>query len=206
MSPSVSVLGGEVEWTGDNPFIYLSSDAGESWSVLALMFRIAWSVRGAGNAILVLEKPGETAPQGDALAFCACDNEALARFLVEGFVPHFGVFRGQQGLARLEFVAARDFDERDGEDGAHEAACSTDTLGEVMLSWRQLRAPFAVDAPPPETATGAHRMLSVFRPADAASIVVGGRQLEGSPIERDFFGGRSLSAGLAFSESWIRVG
>ena len=200
-----SVLEGDVEWTGDNPFIYLSSDGGESWSVLALMFRIAWSSLGPGNAILVLEQPSVATERGDALCFCASDNETLARFLVERFVPKFGVFRGQEGLSSLEFVAAEDFEAGDGDGGSYVARCTAARYGEVAMSWRELRAPFAVDAPPAEAATGEHIMLSVFRPADAASIAVGGRELGGSLIERDFFGGRSWSAGLAFSESWIKV-
>ena len=200
-----SVIDGTVEWTGDNPFIYLGEDERVGWASLSLMFRIAWSRFGPGNAILVLEAPELTTHRDAAPAFCASDNERLARDLVERFVPRFGAFREAAALELLNFVAAHDFHCGDDSDGSYVARCDTDEYGIVALTWGQLRVPFSVDAPPAETATGEHVMLSVFRPADAASVVVGGREQPGGLRERDFFGGRSMSAGLAFSETWIRV-
>ncbi len=198
-----SVIGGTVEWTGDNPFIYLAPEDGGGWASLSLMFRIAWSPLGSGNAILVLEAPGQMTNRDAAPAFCASDNEPLARDLVERFVPRFGVFREAGALGLLQFVAAHDFHCGDDFDASYVAKCNTDEYGVVALTWRRLRPPFAVDAPPAETATGQHVMLSVFRPADDASVVVDGREQPGQLKERDFFGGRSMSAGLAFSETWI---
>ena len=48
---------GTLDWTGDNPFIYLKTDAEQDWSSLSLYFRIASSDFGSGQAILVLDNP-----------------------------------------------------------------------------------------------------------------------------------------------------
>lgn len=199
-----SVIDGTVEWTGDNPFIYLSKNGGQSWATLALMFRLSWSPFGSGNAVLVLEEPQSMSDRGDSIAFCASDNQEMAHDLVSRFVPNFAVFRSASALQLLEFVEARDFQCGGETGGSYAARCATDDYGPVALRWSRLRAPFAVAAPKAETATGDHMMLSVFQPADAAAVVVGDRVQEGTLVERDFFGGRSMSAGLAFSESWIR--
>lgn len=200
-----SIVQGAVDWTGDNPFIYLSTNRGESWSSLALMFRIALARQGSGNAVLVVERPEVSSGRDDALAFCASDNDELARYLVEQFVPHFGVFRGARALEVLEHVEGNEFHCGFATSDEYIAGFVSSPYGEISLRWSGFRQPFAVHAPPPETATGRHSMMSVFRPADVASVEVGGRRLEGDPVERDFFGGRSRSAGLAFSESWIGV-
>ena len=50
---------GTLDWTGDNPFIYLKTDAEQDWSSLSLYFRIASSDFGSGQAILVLDNPYE---------------------------------------------------------------------------------------------------------------------------------------------------
>lgn len=199
-----SVIKGAVEWTGDNPFIYLAEEGGSGWSSLSLMFRIAWSGLGTGNAILVLERPRQTIGRDALLGFCASDNEKLARDLVGRFVRRFGVFRDADALQLLQFVKARNFRCGESTSNSYVAECETDEYGKVVLSWGRLRSPFAVDVPASETATGHHIMLSVFRPADEAVVVVDGRPQPGGVRERDFFGGQSMSAGLAFSETWIR--
>ena len=56
---------GTLEWTGDNPFIYLKTDPEQDWSSLSLYFRIASSEYGSGQAILVLENPYEQGTSDD---------------------------------------------------------------------------------------------------------------------------------------------
>jgi hypothetical protein len=57
---------GTLDWTGDNPFIYLKTDPEQDWSSLSLYFRIASSAYGSGQAILVLDKPYEDGQDSDA--------------------------------------------------------------------------------------------------------------------------------------------
>ena len=53
---------GKVEWSGENPGIYLKSDpANAEYDTLALFFRVALSPYGRGHAGLVLGAPAEAA-------------------------------------------------------------------------------------------------------------------------------------------------
>src|SRR4051812_18927162 len=98
MSMSPPVLPGNVEWSGDNPFIYLSGDGTtENWATLATFFRIAVSPHGAGCVTIVLEDPyGTDGRTGHGL--CISDNDELARYLIDAFVSRFPLFRPVEDL------------------------------------------------------------------------------------------------------------
>lgn len=55
-----TVLPGAVDWTGDNPFVYLKTDPAGDWSSLSLFFRITTSGHGTGHLILVVTDPMTT--------------------------------------------------------------------------------------------------------------------------------------------------
>ncbi|MDE1950520.1 MAG: NAD-dependent dehydratase [Burkholderiales bacterium] len=201
-----SVRSGAVDWTGDNPFIYLKTDAQSgAWSSLSLYFRIAISPHGAGQAMLVLEAPGVA--RSDAVRLCLTDNAALARYLLDGFVKRFALFRTSTGIIdALEVVAGARFECQDRGAESHVQTATQPERGlTVTMGWQGLGRAFAVDMPPAQTQTGEHEMFSVFRPAQSAHVSVGGRRLPGQTAERDFFGGRAQSAALAFGESWVRA-
>jgi hypothetical protein len=73
----------------------------------------------------------------------------------------------------------------------------------LKMMWTGLGTPFAVAVEPRESATGSHRMYSMFRQASRASICIDDRTLEGAVVTRPFFGITMSSAFLAFSEIWI---
>lgn len=198
-----SVRAGEVDWTGDNPFIYLKTDPGAAdWSSLSLYFRVALSPHGSGQAMLVLERPYEPTA-ADCTRLCLTDNAALARYLLEGFVKKFALFRPCAALIDdLEVVDGACFESELGADGSHTERARRDDLS-ASMTWQVLDRAFAVDVPPGETQTGVHEMFSVFQPAGAALVSVNGRRLAGQTVERDFFGGRAQSAALAHSETWV---
>ncbi|MHB1509175.1 MAG: NAD-dependent dehydratase [Acidimicrobiales bacterium] len=200
---SEAVASGKVEWSGENPFIYLKSETEPDWSVLAVSFRITVSEHGLGHAIVVLEEPYRKDAPHESLRICVTDNMVLARFLVDHFVRSFAVFRNAVALDSMEYMEGSGF-ARGSEGNTYiEFGRAIGAGPEVTLSWENPGVPFAVDVPPAESGTGRHEMFSVFRTADDASIVVDGRRLPGHPVERDFFGARSKSAGLAFSETWV---
>lgn len=193
---------GKVEWSGENPFIYLKTEPDGDWSVLALSFRVTVSDHGLGHTILVLEDPYRQDASGDLVRFCITDNVAMASFLVDGFVRNFEVFRRAVALESVVYLEGSRF-RRAAEGDRYTESCRGADGREVELAWEGAGAPFAVDVPPARSGTGRHEMFSVFRTAQDASVTVDGRRLPGQPVTRDFFGGRSRSAGLAFSETWV---
>lgn len=52
-----AVLSGKVDWTGDNPLIYLKTDPEVDWSSLTLFFRVTASDYGTGHLSLVVTDP-----------------------------------------------------------------------------------------------------------------------------------------------------
>lgn len=200
-----SVRTTKVDWTGDNPFIYLKTDPNGDWSSLSLYFRIAASEHGRGEAILVLENPYQR-EDNTAIRKCLTDNLPLATYLVENFVRHFGLFRQAVALDTLEYVADASF--KTEADYPHKQVCSAHSASaniSVSLIWNDLGEPFAVALPPAETQTGKHEMFAIFQTAGNASVTVNGTALPGSTVARDFLNGVAQSAALANSESWVQA-
>jgi hypothetical protein len=202
-----SVRAGDVDWTGDNPFIYLKTDpAAAAWSSLSLFFRVALSPHHSGQVMLVLERPYE-AQAPDCARLCPTDNAPLARYLLDGFVKKFALFRPCTALLDgLEIIDGARFETQRDRSESHTETARHAGLGlSASMTWQSLGRAFAVDVPSGETQTGMHEMFSVFRPAGAALVGVNGRRLPGEAVERDFFGGRARSAALAHSETWVRA-
>ena len=197
---------GSIDWTGDNPFIYLKEDPAGPWNCLALFFRVAVSDFGAGRAILVLEAP-EDAERAGACRVCVTDNSRLAVYLITNFAKKYGLFRPYgQLLDRIDIIEGCEFrTEVDGMIRHAETATSAKHALTVSLVWEGLGQPFAVLVPPEKTQTGAHSMFCVFQPVAGARVVVRGRDIPGSTVPRDFYHGTAQSAALAHSETWIRA-
>ncbi|WP_345052962.1 hypothetical protein [Arthrobacter methylotrophus] len=190
---------GAVAWTGDNPFIYLKTDPDGTWSSLSVYFRIAASRFGPGKVSVVVENPYEAREPATRLVLT--DNLDLARFLIKDFVSKFVLFRPSEVMDDLEYLEGAAFTQSlDGHDWTERA-----TVGprSIEMTWRGLSEPFAVDVPAPESGTGSHEMFAVFRIADAGEVIVDGRRLPGSTVERDFLNGPGQSAGMAISETWV---
>ncbi len=195
---------GKVDWTGDNPPIYLKTEPDGDWSTLALFFRINASDLGRGHMTLVLEDPYSRGV-GSPVRLCVTDNAPLARYLIDGFVRKFGLFRPAGGaIDALEITEGAMFSV-DADYPRHLTEVAEFGGHRVEMRWNGLQEMFAVAQPPRDSQTGAHEMFSVFQPASSASITLDGRRLPGSTVERDFFDRRAQSAALAFSESWIRA-
>jgi hypothetical protein len=197
---------GKMEWTGDNPFIYLKKDPNGDFTSLSVYFRIASSDYGPGKAILVLDNPYQADPD-NALRLLVTDNQELAEFLVQNFVRFFGLFRKAVALDHMKvitdgvFTTTNEFPSR-----VVEAVRSESEDLTIELHWNDLSQPaIPVDLAVHETQTQKHEMMAVFHAAQSAQVLVNGTPLEGQTIERDFNGSRAQSAALANSETWIRV-
>lgn len=195
----------KVDWTGDNPFIYLKTDPEGDWSSLSLYFRIAASDYGRGEAILVLENPYQL-EGANAVRLCLTDNLEMAQYLVENFVRRFGLFRPAVSLDNLEYIADASF--KTEADYPNKQVCtgvSASTGRSLSMIWNDLADPFAVALPPEETQTGEHEMFAIFQPAGSAAVEVDGKALPGATVDRDFLNRIAQSAALANSESWVRA-
>ena len=183
---------GKVEWTGDNPFIYLKKDVNGDFTSLSVYFRIASSAYGPGKAILVLDNPYE-ADTENKLRLLVTDNKELSEFLIDNFVRFFGLFRKAVALDHVKvitdgvFTTTNEFPKR-----VVEAVSSESEDLSIELHWNDLsQAAIAVDLAAHETQTQKHEMMAVFQPAQSAEVLV-----NGTPAQ---------SAALANSETWIRV-
>ncbi|WP_341648195.1 hypothetical protein [Thauera humireducens] len=201
-----TVKPGAVDWTGDNPFIYLKTDPEGDWSALALYFRIALSPHGVGQAMLVLEAPYQP-EYPKARRLMLTDNPVMARYLVDDFVKHFGLFRPCTALLdSVSIVGGAQFSCHDEGKGLHIQRATHAQEGlSLEMHWEGLQRPFMAAVPADKTQTGVHEMFSVFQPATSGWVAVNGERLPGTTVERDFFGSRAASAALAFSETWVQA-
>ncbi len=195
---------GAVEWSGDNPGIYLKDSVDGPFLSLMVWFRIALSAYGKGHALVLFEDPARAAAWPETANFCICDNEPLARYLVENFCKKFGVFRDARAFAALPYLPMQD-NEAFGDNMTSTGISVTAAGLKVELIWGKLGKPFAADVLPEQSATGAHEMYSVFVESADASIIVNGRRLHGRPYPRPFMGRMASSAFLAFSETWLKT-
>ena len=197
---------GTLDWTGDNPFIYLKTDAEQDWSSLSLYFRIASSDFGSGQAILVLDNPYEVG-NGTETRMMVTDKQPLAENLLVEFERHFGLFRKAVALDHLKIVADGVFTTTNRFPNVVVESVASQAAGiTIDMQWHDMQqAAICVDLPQSQTQTQKHEMMCVFHPAQSAQVLINGVALQGTTVERDFNGTRAQSASLANSETWVRV-
>ncbi len=196
---------GQVDWSGENPGMYLK-DAGDGpFVTLISFFRVMLSPHGRGHAAFMLLDPHGEGKNSASPNLCLTDNEPLARYLQQGFVANFSAFRGVKGLTGCRFAPAWDFVAA-GDTRTTYTEWFRSSVGQVSLNWDELGAPFIVDMPKEKSASGRHQMLSLFVEAKSVRATVNGNALRGRAFPREFAGRQNSStAFLAFSETWILV-
>ena len=201
---TASVRPGAVDWSGENPGMYLKEAPDGPFVTLISFFRVVLSPFGRGHALVLLESPLLDTSLPEALNVCVTDNDALARWLVASFAAHFGAFRGAAALQSMRYVpligAQASGDQRE----SYMEWIRGEGV-EATLSWEQLGAPFMVTLSREQSATGLHELFSVFVEARRVTATVNGRAIRGQPVPREFAGRPSSSAFLAFSETWVRA-
>ena len=203
MTSRIPVNPGQVEWSGDNPGIYLKRLSYGPFTALALFFRVVLSPHGRGTAMLVLGEPDVAAGWPIARNLCISDNQALCRYLIDGFVSNMPSFRGKAGLTHASFLPLTATCTLGSTDSRFAEVVESGTLVAEM-AWEQLGAPFAVEVKKEQSSTGTHEMVSIFLEARAAQITLGGKALDGQVTDRQMFGRTISTAFLAFSETWIK--
>ena len=182
----------DVVMTGENSFIRLSNDGGNTIVERVSHWRVLWSPAGQGHALFIESSLTGKGPRVYA------DNPGVARYLQrtietllwKGFadeslpVIHAGFSRGGDSLSTVEerIVSRED---------------------EIVLAWWDLLKPFILTMPP-----GAMNrplgVYSTFIPARSAQLSVNGRAAAAAVFPMERFGKPASSCCLAWSESWTR--
>jgi len=202
MSTRIPVNPGTVEWSGENPGIYLKLSEDGDWATLAIFFRVVLSPHGRGHTMIVLERPDEALAHPQVANLCLTDNESLTRYLVDGFMSRFPAFRGRAGLDAMRWIGLTHV-AAGGDMRKHYTETARGLGVEAVMTWKGLSEPFAAEVGPAHSATGAHDMYSVFLEAADAEVSVDGRRLAGQVASRQFFGRTMSTAFLAVSETWV---
>lgn len=193
---------GKVDWSGDNPGMFLKETPNGPYVTLMVYFRIALSPYGPGNAMLLLEEPRRAVSLPEACNLFVGDNDELSHYLFDNFCRKFGVFRNLPAMDAVDFAILDEVAESGDPRSSYVVELKSGDL-EITLNWGDLGEPFGADVLPAQSATGHHEMYSCFVEARDASITINGRRLKGQSYPRDFMGRSTSSAFLAFSETWI---
>lgn len=194
---------GRVDWSGENPGIYLKTDPAGDYTALALFFRVVISPHGRGQAGLVLGAPDTARGWPDVPNLIMTDNMAMMRWIVDGWVTKMPTFRGKAGLEAMAWLDCESVEKRPGDLKSRysEKLRGADTV--VELVWRDMGQPLPVEVTAETSATKAHEMYSVFMEAGEAEIRLNDTALPGKVGRRQFFGRDMSTAFLAFSETWV---
>jgi hypothetical protein len=199
----VPINPGTVDWSGENPGMYLKGSPEGPFVTLISFFRIVLSPHGRGHAaFLFLDPHGDGRSPGKP-NLCATDNEPLARYLRDNFLARFMAFRGVPAVGTCRFVTGWDF-VASGDPRREYVERFLAEGGEVVLAWEQLTDAFMVELPKENSATGLHEMFSLFVTASSARASIFGNGVAGKPVPRDMAGKATSTAFLAFSETWVR--
>jgi hypothetical protein len=196
---------GVVDWSGENPGMYLREAADGPFVTLISYFRVVLSPKGRGHAAFILQDPHGDGRNAAKPNLCITDNEPMAEYLRDGFVANFGAFKGIKGLASIKMVPGWDF-MRAGDGSSEHVEWFRSGVGQVSLAWRQLGDVYIVEMPKDKSATGQHEMFSLFVDVRAVEVSINGRGVAGKPFPREFAGKKNSStAFLAYSETWVKT-
>jgi hypothetical protein len=199
-----SINPGRVDWSGENPGIYLkqSPDA-ENYSALALFFRVVLSPYGRGSAAIVLGAPDIAKGWPDVPNFIMTDNQRMMRWIVEGWVAKMPTFVGKAGLEEMSWLDCDSVTKRPSDLQTRYSETLRGSGVTLEMIWEDMGPPIPVEVTKENSATKAHEMYSVFLEAKRAQIVINGAPLPGQIADRQFFGRTMSTAFLAFSETWV---
>jgi len=193
---------GTVDWSGENPGMYLKEAADGPFVTLISFFRVVLSPHGRGHAaFMFLDPHGDGKTPGKA-NICVTDNEPLARYLTDHFIAKFAAFRNIPALSSFRIEKGSNFVTSGDARTTYTESFKSET-GQISLTWEPLGDVFFVEMPKERSATGQHEMFSLFVTASGIQVSINGKGVAGRPFPRDVAGKTSSTAFLAFSETWI---
>ncbi|WP_170415923.1 hypothetical protein [Ruegeria atlantica] len=195
---------GRVDWSGENPGIYLKqSSTQDHYDTLALFFRVVLSPYGRGHAALILGAPDQAQGWPHAPNLIMTDNQRMMRWIVDGWVTKMPTFIGKAGLDAMSWLDCDSVEKRPGDLRSRYSETLRGSGVTVEMIWQEMGPPLPVEVTKENSATKAHEMYSVFLEAKAAQVVINGTPLPGQVASRQFFGRTMSTAFLAFSETWV---
>jgi hypothetical protein len=200
----ISINPGRVDWSGENPGIYLKhKESDEAYCVLSLFFRIVMSPYGRGNAAIVLGAPDVAKGWPDETNFIITDNQRMMRWIVDGWVSKMPLFIGKAGLQHMSWLNLDSVHKTPGDLKTEYRETLRGSGVSLEMIWQDMGSPIPVELTVENSATKEHEMYSVFLEAESAIVKVNGTSLPGKVQSRQFFGRTMSTAFLAFSETWV---
>jgi hypothetical protein len=178
--------------TGENSFIRLSHDGGQTPSDRVSHWRVLWCAAGSGHALFMQSELTE----GKVRIYS--DNAAVARWLQRTIETLLYPAFADEAVPIISAEFARGGDPRS---AAVETVAST--ADRIRLSWYDCIAPFVLTMPPGFN----NRPLGVFStffPARSAQIELNGFVAKGRPWPETRGDRQGSSACLAWSETWVK--
>ncbi|MSO74670.1 MAG: hypothetical protein EXQ99_05920 [Alphaproteobacteria bacterium] len=182
----------QVAFTGENSFLRLKVDADGVETTTCAHWRALYSPHGPGHVLFVRSD----ATDGRIKVYS--DNVEFARWaqILEGVVN-----RKPFADPSLPVVSARF--SRTGDSCAGYSEIAESAEGRVVLSWREIGAPYIFRVEPNNPMTGPWGVYSCLIPARAASLSVNGRSAAGATYPEAMAGHPSSMSCIAWSETWL---
>ena len=176
---------------GENSFVRLTTDNGQSAATRCSHWRVLWSPAGPGHALFV-----DSSLVNGVRIFA--DSVPLARFLQKEIEYLLYKPFGDVAIPVIAATFARE--------GAPPGVCSEVLRADkddIRLTWSDFLKPFNFEAP-----VGFDKRpigcQTTFFPANVASLSVNSRKADGNPWRLDRAGMPSTTACLAWCETWFR--
>jgi hypothetical protein len=178
--------------TGENSFIRLSIDGGNTIIDRVSHWRVLWSPAGQGHALFI------ESPLTGKGARLYSDNAGLARYLQRMIEV---LLYNEFAAGSLPIIDAKF--ERSGNSLSTVEERIVSRKDEIILSWWDFMAPFVLTMPP-GTMNRPLGVYSTFIPARSAQLSVNGQAAAAKVFPQERGGRPSSSCVLAWSETWTR--
>lgn len=186
---------GEVVLTGQNPYMLLFSGDGPPTSIVSF-WRVHFSPAGAGHALYVRSELTGGRPK------IYSDNTELARYIQTELYANnarpFGFFAD----VALPVTNATFAQSGDARSRLTETVKSADE--EIVLSWFDFLPAFKGGTAASTAEGRGHGHYALYFPANGTLLSIDGKVAAGTPKPSDRDGRANASAGLAWSETWVR--
>jgi hypothetical protein len=179
--------------TGENSFIRLSKDGGQTQSSRLSHWRVLWCAAGSGHVLFIQSELTDGRPR------IYSDDAAVARWLQRSIETYLFPAFADLAVPIISAEFARSGDPRG---VATEIIESHDDS--IIMTWYDCLEPFVLTMPPGQPPERPIGVFSTFFPAQGAQVELNGSFAEGAPWLEMRGERQSSSACLAWSETWVK--
>jgi len=183
----------EVLMTGENSFIRLSPDGGNTVPTRVSHWRVLWCPAGSGHALFV------QSPITDNRVHIYSDNRAVTRWLQRTIEILLYTTFADLSIPVVDAMFSRSGDPRS---GAMEMV--TSDIERIALTWSDCIDPFVLTMAP-GMGNRPIGVFSTFFPARSAQVQINGRFAPYDPWPEMRGDRQASSACLAWSETWVKT-